>query len=138
MNASTSPFPAALEQFVRLFNQEAFWESHEVLEDPWREHGSEFYHGLILYASAFVHLQRGNAHGVRAQLVKAERALQVFGPSYLGVDVASILGHAAVWRQAVEADPDETGGRWREAIRYPTIELQSAHLRGDEPERAGA
>ncbi len=137
MNASTGPFPAALEQFVCLFNQEAFWHSHEVLEDPWREHGSEFYHGLILYASAFVHVQRGNAHGVRAQLVKAERALQAFRPSYLGVDVESILGHAAVCRKAVEVDPDETGGRWREAICYPTIELQSAHLRGDEPERVG-
>ena len=137
MNASTGPFPAALEQFVRLFNQEAFWHSHEVLEDSWREHGSEFYHGLILYASAFVHAQRGNAHGVRAQLVKAESALQAFRPSYLGVDVESILGHAAVCRRAVEVDRDETGGRWSEAIHYPTVELKSAHLRGDEPERVG-
>ena len=33
MNASTGPFPAALEHFVHLFNQEEFWHSHEVLED---------------------------------------------------------------------------------------------------------
>ena len=137
MSAHPTLFPTALEAFVELFNQEAFWESHEVLEGPWRETRSDFYHGLILYASAFVHVQRGNVHGVRAQLVKAERALQAFGPNYLGVDVASILGQAAACRQAVEADPDETGGRWRQAIRYPTIELQSAHLRGDEPERSG-
>ncbi len=59
MSSRPAPFPTALEAFVELFNQEAFWESHEVLEGPWRETRSDFYHGLILYASAFVHVQRG-------------------------------------------------------------------------------
>ncbi len=28
-------------------------------EEPWGETESDFYHGLILYASVFVHVQRG-------------------------------------------------------------------------------
>ena len=76
---------------MELFNQEAFWESHEVLEGPWRETGSDFYHGLILYASAFVHVQRGNPHGIGAQLVKAERFLQEFRPAYLGSSAHSFM-----------------------------------------------
>ena len=128
------PFPAALARFVRLFNEESFWDSHEVLEDAWREHGSEFYHGLILYASAFVHLQRGNAHGIRAQLVKAQRALGAFRPRYLGVDVESILTRAVAYRKALEEEPDAAGARLKEIVPCYTIELMSDHLRGDEPE----
>ena len=67
--------PQALHRFLELFNAREYWESHEVLEGPWREWGSDFYQGLILYASAFVHAQRGNPRGIRAQLEKAERKL---------------------------------------------------------------
>lgn len=60
MSARPTPFPAPLEAIVELFNQEAFRASHEVLEGSWRETDSDFYHGLILYTSAFVHVRRGN------------------------------------------------------------------------------
>ena len=40
VSSRPAPFPSALEAFVELFNQEAFWESHEVLEGPWRENGA--------------------------------------------------------------------------------------------------
>ena len=55
-------FPTALEAFVELFNQEAFWESHEVLEGPWRENGSDFYHGLILNTPAPSSTSNGGIH----------------------------------------------------------------------------
>ena len=42
--------PQALHRFLELFNAREYWESHEVLEGPWREGGSDFYQGLILYA----------------------------------------------------------------------------------------
>ena len=31
----TPPLPSALREFVRLFNEEEFWECHEVLEPVW-------------------------------------------------------------------------------------------------------
>jgi len=132
--AFPASFPSALEAFVELFNQKAFWESHEVLEGAWRETGSDFYHGLILYASAFVHVQRGNPHGIEAQLVKAERFLQEFRPAYLGIDVGSLLSHARVCRKVVRENPDASGDRWKEVIRFPKIRLRAEHLLGDEPE----
>ncbi len=117
-----TPFPAPLRRFVELFNAHEFWECHEVLEVPWRAHRSEFYHGLILYASAFVHVQRGNPHGVGAQLRKARVVLEPYAPSYLGIDVAGILDHCREGETVIE-DED-----------FPRLDLSPDHLRGDEIE----
>ncbi|MEX0893862.1 MAG: DUF309 domain-containing protein [Gemmatimonadota bacterium] len=127
-------FPPALETFVELFNARRYWESHEVLERPWREGGSGFYKGLILYASAFVHLQNGNAHGVQAQLTKAARELGPYTPTYLGIDVAAVLAHASAARRVVEHE--EAG--WPERIDVPPLRLRRTRVRGTEAElRAG-
>jgi predicted metal-dependent hydrolase len=125
--ASIDPFPAPLRRFVALFGAGAFWESHEVLEDAWRELGSAFYQGLILVASAFVHVDRRNAHGVRAQCAKAAARLQDFRPHYLGVDVDALLAALTSAVAAVDA------GRWPPP---PTLVLDPRLIRGDEPERA--
>lgn len=130
-------FPESLVRFVECFNRRDFWESHEVLELPWRASRSEFYHGLILYTSGFVHLQRGNAHGIVAQLAKAERALEPFAPSYLGVDVAALLEQARDLRRRVGSEGVELPpGSSDRPVAFPFIQLDRSRIRGDEPERA--
>lgn len=124
-----------MKDFVRLFNREEFWESHEALEDAWRATGSDFYQGLILYASAFVHAQRGVRHGVLAQLDKAERRLQGYRPAYLGVDVEGILNHVERCRRSLE-ETGESGGPAPASVPFPRLELQVALIRGDERELA--
>jgi len=126
--------PQALHRFLELFNAREYWESHEVLEGPWREGGSDFYQGLILYASAFVHAQRGNAHGVGAQLEKAARKLAAYRPFHLGVDVDTVLAHAARCREIVERRPDEDPRSWLGVADMPRLELDTRLVRGDEPE----
>ena len=122
-----SPIPPALTEFVRLFNTGAFWESHEALESEWHRTRSEFYHGLILLASAFVHWERQNAHGILAQLGKAEPLLGRFPPRYLGVDLVQAL-HLAAELRAMAAHPGiQTGG----AVR---LDLDPGLVQGDEPE----
>jgi predicted metal-dependent hydrolase len=120
-------FPAPLERFVRLFNAGEHWESHEELEGAWREGRSDFYQGLILFASAFVHATRGNAHGVRAQLAKAEVRLIPYRPAYLGVDVELLLAAAEAARGALWAGKTPVP---------PVLVLDPACLRGTEPELA--
>ena len=94
--------PKALGEFLGCFSRGEFWESHEVLEVPWRQNRSGFYKGLILLASALVHVQRGNPRGVVAQCRKAERELAPFRPHYLGLQVEEILSHLRALRQAAE------------------------------------
>ncbi len=126
--------PPALHRFLELFNAQEYWESHEVLEGPWRERGSDFYQGLILYASAFVHMKRGNAHGVGAQLEKAERKLAGYRPYHLGIDVDAVLAHAARCREIVERRPDEDPLKWLGVADMPRLELDTRLVHGDEPE----
>lgn len=127
-------YPAPYIQFLRLFNDEEYWESHEVLEQPWRQNRSDFYQGLIIYASAFVHAQRGNPTGVRKQLEKTERYLTPFAPIYMGLDVDEILDHGRRCRARVDADPSLVGERLRAAIPFPRLHLDARRVRGDEPE----
>ncbi len=133
---STERFPAPLVRFAELFNAGEFWESHEVLEDPWREHGSAFYQGLILYASAFVHVRRDNAHGIRAQLRKARQVLAPYEPAYLGVDTATVRRHAREVIQLVEDAGDAPPTHWEDRITFPRLELRPELVRGSEPELA--
>ncbi len=123
--------------FLDLFNRTQYWESHEALEGPWRESGSEFYHALILYASAFVHVQRGNRHGLAAQLGKARPLLEPRRPSYLGLDVDAILEHAAVCRHLVAENREAPAEAWDVLIPRPRLRFQAELVRGDEPELDG-
>ena len=121
---------------MELVHRGEFWESHEVLEGPWRERRSGFYHGLILVASAWVHVQRGNPRGIRAQARKAEAALDPYRPHYLGLDVSALLAETRTLREAAER---ELAGEGRVetgegGIALPGLPLSPARIRGDEPE----
>ncbi len=51
-----------LREGIELFNQERYWECHEVLEQIWhpaKGEEREIIQGLILTAAAFVHRQKG-------------------------------------------------------------------------------
>lgn len=136
--SDTDIFPPPLVRFAELFNRHDFWDSHEALEDAWRELDSDFFQGLILFASAFVHVQRGNRHGITAQLDKAEDRLRAHGSNYLGVDVAALLAHAETCREIVRANPDAGRDDWQRLIPFPKIMLDPARVRGDEPEATAA
>src|SRR6266571_7891609 len=58
---STRPESEALREGIDLFNQERFWEAHEVLEEIWHPATGadrDTIQGLILTAAALVHYQK--------------------------------------------------------------------------------
>jgi uncharacterized protein len=123
--------------FLELFNRGRFWDSHEALEPAWRDTASEFYHALILYASAFVHVERGNRHGIAAQLGKSQLLLTPRAPYYLGLDVDRILDHASTCRQIVAENRDAPREAWAILIPPPRLTFDPALVRGDEAELQG-
>lgn len=134
----TAAFPAPWIEFLHLFNGERFWEAHEVLEGPWRENRSPFYKGMIIYASAFVHVQRGNPAGVAKQMAKVEKYLPPYRPFYLGLDVQQVLRYAGICRQRVKGREEALRGQeaaLRRLIPFPKLDLDVRRCRGDEPER---
>ena len=124
----------AFAAFLERFNAGDFWESHEALESAWRRNGSGFYHALILFASAFVHVQRGNRHGIAAQLAKADPLLENLRPHYLGIDVDGLLAHGAICRHLVAENRDAPEDAWTVLIPIPRIPFDPSLVRGDEPE----
>lgn len=130
MTAGAARPPAALRRFLELYAAGRFWDSHEALETAWRRTGSDFYQGLILYASAWVHWERGNAHGVRAQLRKALERLAGYPPWYLGVDVSAVRSHCTEVRHEVTADPDA----WHGNVAAGPLTFVPSRVRGDEVE----
>lgn len=69
----------ALSEGVALFNQQRFWESHEVLEQVWREvKGPEHdaIQGLILTSAGFVHYQKGETEICLSVLRRAQAKLR--------------------------------------------------------------
>jgi len=134
LNGEIRPFPAEYLRFVELFNLGKYWESHEVLEGAWRRSKSPFYKGMIIYASAFVHAQRGNPRGVAKQLRKAERYLGLYRPYYMGIDVARLLSHSSRCMAVVSREEPPCGSDLVEAIPFGRLELDPRLVRGDEPE----
>lgn len=129
--------PMPLERFIERFNHQEYWESHEVLEGAWRQNSSTFYKGLIIYASAFVHAQRGNPRGVRKQLEKARRYLALYAPDYLGLDVRLLLLQLDERLQFVTIAHPPMGDALAETFPFHTIRVERRRVRGDEPELAG-
>lgn len=127
-------FPTAFLEFIRLFNAQEYWESHEVLEQPWRTNRSDFYQGLIIFASAFVHAQRGNPVGIRKQMTKVFGKLERYRPHYMGINVEAVLQHAAECIDFVRANPALRGDALTDAVSYPELQPDRRLVRGDEPE----
>jgi predicted metal-dependent hydrolase len=127
----------AYAEFLDLFNRGRFWDSHEALETAWRRTGSDFYHALILFASAFVHVDRGNRHGIAAQLGKAEPLFQRYRPAYLGLDIDRMIEHSATCRQLVAENPDVPPDAWSVLIPYPRLDYDPGRVTGDEAELKG-
>ena len=122
--------PGPLRRFLELYGASRFWDSHEALEEAWRRSRSDFYQGLILYASAWVHWERRNAHGVRAQLTKALGRLDAYPAAYLGLDVAELRAHCLAVRQEVAGNPDS----WPDRVAALPLSVAVNRLRGDEVE----
>lgn len=97
---------AILERGIHLFNNEKFFECHEVLEILWTsERGRRrlFLQALIHFAVAFHHDGRANPVGAGRQLGKGLRKLAAYLPACEGIDTARLHreGLAAAERIAV-------------------------------------
>jgi predicted metal-dependent hydrolase len=98
----------AVSEFLRLFNEQEFFEAHDVLEEFWQEYGEHdrtFYQGLIQVAVALEHARRGNAKGARGVLASARTRLAPYLPHYEGFDLEWLLAAAARCIDGGEAPP---------------------------------
>lgn len=117
---------------VRLFNAEAYHDSHDCFEDEWFNYGSgttesAFLHGMVqVAAGAYKRAEHGDDAGMHSLFETARQYLEGVPRNFYGVDVDGV-------RAAIEAaltEPSRIDG-WR-------IRLDGEHPRADESDYAFA
>ena len=89
---------------IDLFNQQQFFECHEVLEELWRvarDDSRIFLQSLIHLAVAFYHHQRQNQPGAERQIRKSLRKLSMCLPRFAGVDTCALHREAKVCAEEI-------------------------------------
>ena len=88
-----------------LFNEEFFFEAHEVLEEVWhKEHGEPrlFLQGLIQLCAGFHHFQNGNYRGSVALLQRGADKMRKYPERYMDLDSAAIIVRVDACRKRIE------------------------------------
>ena len=94
-----------IQEGIRLFNDEYFFEAHEVLEDVWKqEHGEPrlFLQGLIQISAAYHHYQNGNLVGAATLLQRGADKIRKYPARYLGIDAAGLVVRVEADRETIE------------------------------------
>ena len=89
---------------IRLFNDGAFFEAHEVWEDVWRASvppEKQFLQGLIQVAVALHHHGKGNLAGARSLLARGTRNLTGYPEDFGGIPLVQLLESLEQWRDAL-------------------------------------
>ena len=79
---------------IELFNNEEFYECHEIIEGLWLATEDEYkdlYKGVIQAAVALYHLKRGNLSGARELYRTSSHYLNQYKPKVLGLNVEKLL-----------------------------------------------
>ena len=92
--------------FFHCFNQQLFYEAHEVLEHLWihDRHGPNgaFYKGLIQLAGAFVHLQRNHLRPAAALFKLAGTNLEKYPRGHEHLNLETTRQLARKWLDDLE------------------------------------
>jgi len=110
--------------YFDCFNQELFYEAHDVLEDLWlldrKGPDGDFFKGLIQLAGAFVHLQKNRLQPCGALLRLARANLSKYPLVHHQLDLSGVVELTREWEETVEkANRDVVSPVWN----YPRLSL---------------
>lgn len=94
--------------FFALFNEQKFYEAHDVLEDLWladrRGPDGDFYKGLIQLAGAFVHLQKNRLRPAAALFKLARTNLQKYPCEHKRLGLNATMQMIEAWLDALGSE----------------------------------
>lgn len=117
-----------LAQFIKgieLFNQQEFYDCHDVIEEIWLQESSEqqpFLQGLIQAAVAFHHYQNGKWGAARSLLKLAVEKLQPYPDVHCGVPVKALVIELDQWKEALD-ESISLKSRAPLTLLYPKVEM---------------
>lgn len=94
--------------YFALFNEQKFYEAHDILEDLWLPDrqgvSGSFYKGLIQLAGAFVHLQKQRLRPSAALFKLARTNLEKYPARHEKLDLVAVQELIAGWLWLLEKD----------------------------------
>ena len=87
-------YPEQYREGLRLFNEEEFFECHDVLEELWSETiGAEkkFIQGLIQASIALFHFGNENFGGAKKLYISSRKNLDPYGDQFMGILLGDFL-----------------------------------------------
>ena len=93
--------------YFECFNQQLYYEAHEVLEQIWlpQRGGPDgaFYKGLIQLAGAFVHIEKARLGPAKVLFGLAEENLRNYPSVHQFLDLNAVISVIHVWRGKIES-----------------------------------
>ena len=94
--------------YFALFNQQKFYEAHDILEDLWipdrKGVNGDFYKGLIQLAGAFVHLQKNRLRPSAALFKLAQANLEKYSSPHEKLNLIAVQQLIEGWLFRLEKD----------------------------------
>jgi predicted metal-dependent hydrolase len=94
--------------YFALFNEQKFYEAHDILEDLWlpdrKGANGDFYKGLIQLAGAFVHLQKNRLRPSAALFKLAQTNLDKYPRLHEKLNLAAVRQLIEGWLWRLEKD----------------------------------
>jgi predicted metal-dependent hydrolase len=115
--------------YFQCFNQQLFFEAHEVLEELWLAQRGQpndlFYKGLIQLAGAFVHIQKKRPGPALALFHLARANLARYPATHQGLRQGEVLGLIGRWIAGLESP--STQGAFLSFIDWPRLCPKPGH-----------
>ncbi|MES2309937.1 MAG: DUF309 domain-containing protein [Verrucomicrobiota bacterium] len=104
--SSEAPWPAHYLGYFECFNEQSYYEAHDVLEELWLTDRSRkeanFYKGLIQFAGAFVHLQKNRLEPAFRLFLLAENNFSPYESPYEGISLNDLKLMAKEFRHSLQ------------------------------------
>jgi predicted metal-dependent hydrolase len=102
-----SPWDPHYLGYFECFNEQAYYEAHDVLEELWLEDRkrkeANFYKGLIQFAGAFVHLQKNRLEPAFRLFLLAENNFAQYESTYEGLSLTDFKALSESFRMKLKA-----------------------------------
>jgi predicted metal-dependent hydrolase len=109
---------------IEEFNQQAFFECHETLEELWLEERGEerqFFQGIIQIAAGYFKLQQGVPVGAVKLWRTGLQKLAPYEPAYLGINVEALMG--IVQQNLARLETTQQRGERPPDLEIPSIQI---------------
>lgn len=125
---------------IEMFNREAFFDCHDMLEEIWLEDfGADrlFYQGLIQVAVGFHHVTAGKLGAGRTMMSKALEKLAAYPDHHGSIQLEKLRRDVREWKESLDqAIRDQSGCPVRP---FPKIERTPESMKTQpQPRAAGA